>query len=173
MEGKMDMQEMMEVYKKLATPSEPHKKLSRFEGSWDTRTKAWMDPNQSPKESKGTAEHKMVLGGRFLQMEMTGDMMGAPFAGIGFMGYDNNTKKYVNTWMDSMGTSILLFEGTASPDGKTITQTSQYNDPIQGPMEFRAVTTIVDDNTLGFEMYGKDKSGKEDKMMETIYTRKQ
>lgn len=173
MESKMDMQEMMEVYKKLATPSEPHEMLSRFEGSWDTRTKAWMSPDQAPEESKGTAEYKMILGGRFLQHEMKGEMMGTPFAGIGFMGYDNYTKKYVNAWMDSMGTSILLFEGTASPDGKTITQTSHYDDPIMGPMEFRAVTTIIDDNTHGFELYGKDKSGKEDKMMETIYTRKQ
>ncbi|HOK53497.1 MAG TPA: DUF1579 domain-containing protein [Armatimonadota bacterium] len=171
-EGTQAVQEMMDVYKKLGTPGEPHKLLSRMEGSWETRTKAWVSPDQPPSESKGTAEHKMIFDGRYLQENMSGDMMGTPFTGIGYMGYDNNTGKYVTVWLDDMSTSIMYFEGTASPDGKTITQTSQYNDPIQGPMVYRAVTTFIDDNTFGFEMYGKDQTGKEDKMMETVYTRR-
>ena len=71
-----------------------------------------------------------------------------------------------------MSTGIYFFEGTAGPDGKTITQESRYDDPVQGPMKYRAVTRIVDDNTLVFEMYGTDKRGKEEKMMEMTYTRK-
>ena len=31
---KMDMQAMMEVYNKLATPGEPHKMLANLAGSW-------------------------------------------------------------------------------------------------------------------------------------------
>ena len=89
------------------------------------------------------------------------------------MGYDNHTKKYVSTWMDSMGTGIYFFEGTAGADGKTITQIARYDDPVQGPMEWRSVTTIVDDDNLAVEMYGTGKSGKEEKMMEGTYTRKQ
>ena len=99
-------------------------------------------------------------------------MMGSPFSGIGFAGYDNHTKKYVSTWMDSMGTAILFFEGTASADGKTITQEARYDDPIRGPMKWRSVTRIVDDNNHMFEMYSTDTSGKEEKMMEITYTRK-
>jgi hypothetical protein len=99
-------------------------------------------------------------------------MMGSPFTGIGVTGYDNHTKKYVSTWMDSMGTGIFFFEGTASADGKTITQEACYDDPLKGPMKWRSVTRIVDDNTLVFEMYGADKRGKEEKMMEITYTRK-
>ena len=34
---KMDMQEMMEIYKKVGTPGEPHKLLAKLEGSWTTR----------------------------------------------------------------------------------------------------------------------------------------
>jgi hypothetical protein len=63
-------------------------------------------------------------------------------------------------------------EGTASPDGKTITQKGRYDDPIEGPMKLRSVTKIVDNNSETFEMYGTDKSGKERKMMEITYTRK-
>ena len=172
-EDKMDMQETMEAYQKLAIPGEPHKMMARWEGSWDIRMKSWMEPDQPPVESKGTAEYRTILGGRFLQEEIQSEMMGSPYNGRGFMGYDNNTGKYTTVWIDDMSTSIMVFEGTASPDGKTITQTSHYDDPIQGPMDFRTVTTIMDDDTQGFEMYTTGKTGKEEKMMEIVYTRKQ
>jgi hypothetical protein len=171
-EDKMDMQAMMEVYTKLATPGAPHKVLGGMEGSWNATTKFWMEPNKPPTESTGACEQKMILGGRFLQQEFTGDMMGNPFTGIGVTGYDNHTKKYMSTWMDSMGTAILVFEGTASADGKTITQESRYDDPIKGPLKWRSVTRIVDENTHVFEMYETGKRGKEEKMMEITYTRK-
>ncbi len=172
-EKQMDPQAMMGVYKKLATPGSPHKLLASMVGSWNTKTKSWMEPKKPPMESTGTCEQKMLLDGRFLQQECTGDMMGEPFTGIGVTGYDNHTKKYVTTWMDSMGTGIYFFEGTASADGKTITQKSRYDDPVEGPMKWRAVTKIVDNNTEVFEMYGTGKNGKETKMMEITYTRKQ
>ena len=71
-----------------------------------------------------------------------------------------------------MGTALLVFEGTASPDGGTITQESSYDDPIKGPVKWRSVTKIVDDNTHVFEMYATYKGRKEKKMMEITYTRK-
>jgi hypothetical protein len=169
----MDMQTMMAVYTKLATPAAPHKMLAGMEGSWNAKTKFWMEPNKPPTESTGTCEQKMILGGRFLQQEFTGDMMGSPFTGIGVTGYDNHTRKYISTWMDSMGTAILVFEGTASADGKTITQESRYDDPIKGALKWRSVTRIINENTHVFEMYETGKSGKEEEMMEITYTRKQ
>jgi hypothetical protein len=81
-ENKMDMQAMMDVYTKLGTPGAPHKALASMAGSWITTTKSWMEPNKPPLESKGVCEQKMLLGGRFLQQEFTGDMMGSPFTGI-------------------------------------------------------------------------------------------
>jgi hypothetical protein len=167
----MDPQAMMEVYQKLATPGEPHKQLASLAGSWTTKTKFWMEPDKPPTESTGSCEQKMVLDGRFLQQECTGEMMGGPFTGIGVTGYDNHTKKYVSTWMDSMGTGIFVMEGTGSGDGKTFTQKGSHEDPIEGRMNHRAVTKIVDNNTEIFEMYS-EKNGQEVKMMEITYSRK-
>jgi hypothetical protein len=169
---KMDMQAMMDVYKKVGTPGAPHKILASLVGSWKTRTRGWMDPDKPPMESTGTCEQKMLFDGRYLQQEYTGDMMGSPFAGINLIGYDNHTQKYVSTWIDSMSTGIFYFEGTASADGKTITQESSYDDPVRGPMKWRSVTRIVDDNTLEYEMYLTPKKGKTEKMMEMTVTRK-
>jgi hypothetical protein len=172
-EVKMDMQEMMEVFKKLGTPGAPHKLLAGMEGSWSTKVKSWPAPTQPPMESTGTCEQRMVLGGRFLRQEFTGAMMGGVFNGIGFTGYDNNTKKFVSTWMDSSSTNILFFEGTGSADGKSFTQESRYYDnPMRGTTKWRSVTRIVDDRNWIFELYGVDKKGKAERMMEITYTRK-
>lgn len=168
---KMDMQAMMEKFEKQATPGEPHKQLASMEGKWDTKTKSWMEPNKPPMESMGSCEQKMILGGRFLKQKCTGDMMGKTFEGIGLTGYDNQSKKYTSTWMDSMSTTLHVMEGGSS-DENTITQEGQYTCPIRGEMKLRAVTKMVDRNTNIFEMYGTDKSGQEMKMMEITYTRK-
>jgi hypothetical protein len=171
-DGQMDMQVMMDTYKKLATPGDPHKQLASRAGSWNTKTKSWMEPNKPPMESTGVCEQTMLLDGRFLQQKCTGEMMGTPFTGIGVTGYDNHTKKYVSTWMDSMGTGIYFMEGAGSADGKTMTMEGSYDYPMEGPMKLRAVTKIVDRNTEIFDMYGTGKNGKETKMMEITYTRK-
>lgn len=166
----METQEMMEIYRKVATPGAPHRMLAGMAGNWNTRGRFWMEPGKPPVESTGHSKQTMVLDGRFLQQEFTGDMMGSPFTGLGFCGYDNHTEKYVSTWMDTMGTAIMVFEGTASADG-TITQTSSYDDPVQGPMKWRSVTHLVNPDTLEFEMYATGRSGREEKMMEITYTR--
>ena len=167
-----DMQAIMDTYKKLAIPGEPHKQLASLAGSWTTKTKSWMEPDKPPMETTGTCEDKALLDGRFLQQECTGEMMGQPYTGIGVHGYDNLTKKYVTTWMDSMGTGIFVMDGTASADGKTITLHGSHPDPMGGVMKHRAVWKLVDANTQTFEMYHKGKDGKEMKMMEITYTRK-
>jgi len=172
-EGKMDMQKIMEIYKKAGTPGEPHKLLAKLEGSWTTRTRGWMEPDKPPIESTGTCEQKLVLDGHYLQQVYSGDMMGLPFTGINLLGYNNHTGKYESVWLDSMSTAIYYFVGTASADGRTITQKCSYDDPVRGPSVWRSVTRIRDDNTLGFEMFITPKGGKEEKMMEMTVARKE
>jgi Protein of unknown function (DUF1579) len=168
----MDPQAMMELYKKLATPGEPHKLFASLAGSWTTKNKEWMEPNKPPVESTGTVEMKMLLDGRFLQQEFNGQMMGKPYTGIGISAFDNISKRYVTNWMDTMGTGIFSMEGTASADGKTITLTGKHPEPSGGHMTHRAIWKIVDSNTQTFDMYGAHHGGKEMKMMEITYTRK-
>jgi hypothetical protein len=171
--SQMDTQAMMDTYKQLATPGEPHKLLASLAGSWTTTTKEWMEPGKPPTESTGSAEMKMLLDGRFLQQDYNSVMMGQPYSGIGLSAYDNLRKRYVSTWIDSMGTGIFVMEGTASADGKTITLRGQHNEPGGGVMTHRAIWKIADNNNQTFEMYGTHKHGKEMKMMEITYTRKQ
>ena len=102
--------------KKMAeggTPGPAHKVLDALAGEWNVESRWWMAPDAPPAESKGTSKRHWALGGRYVQEEFSGEMMGAPFQGIGFTGYDNMKKKYVGVWMDSMSTAMFTTEGTA------------------------------------------------------------
>jgi len=168
----VDMQEIMEIYRKAGAPGEPHKALARLAGTWETRSRGWMGPDRPPVESTGTCEQQMVLDGHYLQQTYSGDMMGQPFTGISLLGYDNHTKKYQSIWIDTMSTGVYFFEGTASRDGRTIMQESRYDDPVHGPSVWRTVTRINGDNTIEFEMFLTPKGEQEIKMMEMTITRK-
>jgi Protein of unknown function (DUF1579) len=171
--AKADQEAMMKVWKEVATPGAPHALLARLAGSWETTTKTWMEPGTPPGVTKGTAEFSMILGGRFLQQQATGEMMGMPFTGMGLTGYDNFRKEYTMLWVDDSGTAMYSAEGTADASGKTITFKGTSDDPYTGkknqPVKY--VSTIVDDNTQLFEIYGFQ-DGKETKMMEMTYERK-
>jgi len=169
-QAKMEMQAMMENFKKMAKPGAPHKLLAGLEGSWTTRTKAWMGGDK-PVETTGTCVQKMILGGRYLQQEYSGEMMGESFSGINLIGFDNQSQKFVSTWIDTMSTGIYYFEGKASADGKTITQESHYDDPDKGPVVWRSVTRFVDKNTLEYVMYLIPEGGKKEKMSEMTVSR--
>jgi hypothetical protein len=163
----------MEAWMKYATPGANHKLLEPFVGTWSVTMTFWEAPGAPPNTSQGTSENTWVLGGRFVQQKVTAMMMGQPFEGIGYTGYDNFKKHFVGTWMDSMGTMMMTSTGRADATGKVLTFTSTMDDVVSGKsMTVREVSRVVDANRHVFEMYGPDKTGKEFKTMEIVYTRK-
>jgi hypothetical protein len=170
--GKMDEKAMMDMMAKYSTPGVEHKKLEAFVGTWDTTAKMWMDPSAPPQESKGTAENKMALGGRFLEQQFEGTFMGQPFSGVGYTGYDIYKKQYVGTWMDTMGTQIMSSTGTADASGK-MTFTGTVDDPMTNKkMDFKETITVVDNDHHVFEMWMPGPDGKMFKTLEITYTKR-
>ncbi|WP_428940521.1 DUF1579 domain-containing protein [Fontivita pretiosa] len=162
----------MEAWMKLAVPGKEHEGLKPMAGTFDVELSFIPAPGAPAQVSKGTEKNEMVLGGRFLEGRFRGEMMGQPFEGIGYTGYDNLKKKYVSTWMDSMGTMILVQEGTADATGKVITFTSTMPDPVSGKEQtMRSVLTIVSNDRHTFDMYVPGPDGKEYKCMTNVYTR--
>ena len=155
-------EEMMKAWMAVATPGDAHKKLEPLAGSFTFTNRMWMDPSKPPEETTGTAEHKWTLDGRFLEERVEGTAMGQPFHGIGYMGYDNYKKKYVGTWMDTMGTMIMQSTGTVDASGKVFTTWSTMDDVVmKKPMKIKGVTTVVDPDHFNFEMWGPG-PGRED-----------
>ena len=170
------MKQMME----LAKLNENHKMLADLDGSWSYVVTMWMAPGAPPMKSTGTAVRKSMMGGRYFQMDVTGNMKmpGADgkmkdmeFKGHGMEGYDNVKKKFVGTWMDNRGTGIMMSEGDYDPATKTFTYTSEM-EPVPGmKTKVREVMKLTDKNHMTFEWY-ENQNGQENKTMEIAYTRK-
>lgn len=166
-------EEMMKAWMAVASPSEGHKKLEPFIGSFTVQTKMWMDPAKPAEETSGASENKWVLGGRFVEQRVEGTAMGQPFSGVGYTGYDNYKKKYVGSWMDSMGTMIMNSTGTADASGKKFTSWSTIDDVMtKKAVKVKSLMTIVDNDHQTFEMWSPGPDGKMFKSLEIHYTRK-
>jgi hypothetical protein len=163
----------MEAMKKMATPGEHHEVLKKMIGMWTVSSKMWKDPTSTPMESVGTSENKMILGDRFLSQEFHGTHMNQPFMGMGLMGFDNQTKKFVSTWVDDMSTGIMVSYGTMDKGKNMITQMGEMKNPMTNKsMKLKMVTRIESDTKHVFEMWCNDKKGKMFKSMELVYTKK-
>lgn len=172
-ETKTQEQQRMEAYMKLAMPNENHKYFEQFVGMWEVGFKMWTQPGLEPIGTTGTAEGKIILGGRYLQLDFEGSVMGQPFKGIQITGYDNYLNEYRTFWIDNMGTSFYETSGTLDESGKILTQTGVW--PWMAPGEkqkVKQVTNPVTKDKFIFEMYMVGPDGKEFKSLEYTAIRK-
>lgn len=164
----------MQACMMAATPGPEHAMLAKDAGDWQGKTTMWMAPNTDPVESEGVMTVTPILDGRFMKIEMTGEMPGmGPYNGSGLCGFDNVTKKYVATWIDNWSTAIMTGKGERSPDGKKMTWTYTASCPIAGKeITVRQVETITGPNSKTLEMFAPDpKTGEEFQTMKIELTR--
>lgn len=162
---------MMAEMAKVAQPGAEHAEIAKFAGKWHGKVSHFMAPGQPPHMSEGTMVNTMVLDGRWLHQEWTGDMMGQPFKGIGYWGYDNAHKEFVGMWTDTMSTNWATLKGQYDAATKSWTTTGTMDSPM-GPVPMREVTTWKDDTHHTFDMYMPGPDGKEVKAMSIEYTKK-
>jgi len=167
-------EEMMQKWAEYATPGEAHERLAKLAGDWDYTMKWWMSPDAEPEESSGTMSAALTMDGRFLVEEWDGTAMGQPFNGRGTTGYDNFNQEYVSTWIDNMGTGIMVSTGKYDEAQDALVTTGTFDDIMTGEKDktMRGVQKILDDNTVHFEAYVPGQDGQEFKTMEIHATRK-
>ncbi len=165
-----DMQAMMAA----GTPGKMHERLAQDIGTWRCKTTMWMAPDTEPMTSEGTSTVTPLLGGRFTECEMKGEMPGmGPYDGLGIYGFDNVSQQFVCTWIDNHGTGMMNGVGELSADGKTINWEFTGNCPVtRKPITMREVETTTGPNTKTLEMFGTPpKGGEEFKMMSIEMTK--
>jgi hypothetical protein len=173
--------EMMKQMMELSKLNENHKLLASLDGTWNCSVKMWMDGDTSkkPDVSKSTAVRKSIMDGRYVIMDVIGKMeMPGPdgkkkeitFKGQGTEGYDNVKKKFVGTWMDNMGTGIMMSEGDYDAATKTFTYTGEFEMMPGMKQKIRETLKLTDKDHMDFEWY-EDRGGKEMKTMEINYTK--
>ena len=169
-----DMEAMMKKWMEAATPGEAHKKLNDMVGKWKTTSRVWMNGlDAPPTETQGSSEVKWVLDGRFLQQEAKGEMMGRPYNGVGFTGYDNMNKKYVTLWIDNTNTAMFIADGTMDQAGKVLTTVGKMDEPATGEHDKSAmyIYRMETRDRHIMEIHDLSLPQGKTKVMEMVYTR--
>jgi len=165
--------DMMDAWMQANKPGKEHAELvGNRVGDWNVQCK-FMMPGMPAQESTAKAACRAMpgMGGRFVQMDYDGEMMGFPFKGVGIYGFNNATKKYESVWFDSTSTNMMISTGEKKADG-SIEWRSEYMDPMTKEMKkSRMVDRFPDRDTMVFEMYEVNTDGTEFKAMELTYTR--
>ncbi len=162
----------MQTWLNTTQPSLGHEVLKKFVGKWDIEMRVWMDPSQPPAVSKGYSEAELVLGGRFVEHEFEGSLMGMPYEGEGFMGYDNNRKLFNSVWVSTMETGMHVARGSLNQDGTILTLIGEMDEPMSGEMgkTYRQQYHFKGDDSIVFQIH-EILYGEPFKVMELEYTR--
>jgi hypothetical protein len=112
-------------------PEKEHQWLKQFVGQWNTTSKGSMGPDQPPMECSGTISSRM-LGEFWVVNEMKADVMETTMTGIQSIGYDPAKKKYVGTWIDSMGHHLWTYEGNVDQTGSKLTLEAEGPNSMAG-----------------------------------------
>lgn len=164
----------MDAFVAAMSPGEQHQYLERYVGDWSYEQSMWSDPTQPALKASGESTKSMIMGDRYLQEEMRGEMMGQPFYGRAVTGYDNLEKVLRSTWIDNFSTGIVVSEGKLVGDEDGHTLRSEFMNPMNGESEaIRMVTRYIDEDNHIFEYYVTNPAGQEFRQMVIEYTRLQ
>ncbi len=166
------MDPQTKAWMEAARPGPNHQLLNYCVGQWQTTVRHWMTPGQESEPGEGICVNEWVLGGRYVKTTYKGSFMNMPFEGLGYTGYDNVTRQFVSTWMDSMGTGIMQQTGTYDPAKKLFTYKSQMLQPTGELVRQIETIRIVDENRHVMTFYHQmPDAEKPVKVMEIVYSR--
>jgi hypothetical protein len=168
-----DSATMMKNWQDYMAVSDMQKMMASWGGTWSADITMWEHPDVTPQKTKGIAINKMIMGGRYQVSTNTSMMMGMPFEGQSTLGFDNAKKIFISTWIDNMGTGIMVMKGPWNSATKSIMLSGSMVDPTTGnEVGVRENFTIIDDKTQLMEMFVTGADGKEFKNMEIKYSKK-
>jgi hypothetical protein len=142
-------------------PTEQHRWLASHAGEWDAVVSGMGG------DSKGTSKTEVGPGGLWVLTHFKGDMMGGPFEGREFMGYDPATKTFNAVWIDSWTTTPIISKGTYDPKTQVQTMEGMGTGPDGTPQPHKFVTEFKGEDTMVFKMMAGDTA-----LMTITYTRK-
>ncbi|WP_281231326.1 DUF1579 domain-containing protein [Flavobacterium gelatinilyticum] len=171
-EAPLDSAAQMQAWQAYATPGNPHKLMADEVGTWNCDMTFWADADAKPEKATSAADIKMILGGRYQEANYKGTMMGQPFEGKSTLAYNNASNEYTTTFIDNMGTGMMVAIGKYDEKTKSMELKGDMVNPLNGKKTpYREVYTIVDARTRKMEMFDV-KNGKEYKSMEIVMTKK-
>jgi hypothetical protein len=150
--------------------SDQQKELAPMVGEWEVSMT--MHTPMGPMPAEGVEKNRMVCD-KWLETDMTSEMMGMSFAGRGLFGWDAQNERYSGVWVDNMGAEMFFMEGVWSEEDSSIVWTYDQTNGMTGQKgTARIVDTLTDANTRAATFYFKPQGGEEEVTMEFTYRRK-
>lgn len=153
-------------------PLREHQLLHRLIGEWTYDSAGHPD---KPETKAGGREIVRSVGGVWVIAEGEGQMPGgAPASSVMTLGYDDQKKRYVGTWIGSMMTNLWVYDGFMDAEGKTLTLEAEGPSMADAgtTAKYRDIIEFVSDEVrlLKGTVLGHD--GEWQHFMTTTYTRK-
>jgi len=170
--------EQIEMYKKwlsLTSPGEKHKHLQYFVGEWESVQKILQGEGKEPVTRHQDISVESLYEGRFTRavIRFREKIMGMLAEGIVITGYDSYKKEFMSVTFGSLGTRFSINRGQLDESGKTRIDWGESENMFTGKKNnTKAVTLILGPDKYRYDYYDVDDQGKENKVMEIIYTRK-
>jgi hypothetical protein len=145
-------EQVIEMMKQQAATAPEHKVLEAMAGDFSMAGKASLMPGLDL-EWKGTDKARMILGGRFLEIDFASEP-GEKFEvnGKTVLGFDTRTKKYTLWSIDTLGTYSVSAEGDFDAAKKELTLTGTNKE--QGmDVKFKYVFTLSGEKSRMMDVY--------------------
>lgn len=174
-EAMQDSAAAMKRWMDTMKPSKHHEYLHQFLGKWETTMRISMGgPGSKPLETKGTAEYRWLVEGKWLIREAEGSMpMMGKVRSFAIFGFDNYKKKYVTVQIDSMTTAMLVSEGMLDHTGKTRFTYGPMDEPMSGEHDkpVKYATRVISADEHVEEVHDLAIGETNTKVLETFYKR--
>jgi len=154
------------------TPGPGQARLEPMVGTFNVKIRTWVAPNKPPVESTAVSVSVWVLGKRYIQSMLSGQVLNEAFDGIGYTAYDNVSKTYQTAWMDSGSTGMTWYRGGFDGASKSARMKATVTNALTGkptPLELRL--SIAENGDHMTELWGQGDGSTMFKMMELRYTR--
>ncbi|MDX1625359.1 MAG: DUF1579 family protein [Wenzhouxiangellaceae bacterium] len=164
---------MMEAWEEASEIGAAHRRLAEQVGDWHAELTMWMTPDAEPEHTTSAVTRHTELGGRVLRETWAGDFLGAPFEGVGRIGYDNVTEQYWSTWTDNWSTGLMVMSGDYDESEDRYEFHGEYIDPASGEtVRMRSVWTFPSATTEKMDTYESRGNGEERLTMRVKMTRR-
>lgn len=165
-----EMQKAMEEYRKTNAPGPEHELLKKLVGEWKIATKIFPGPGAPPIEAKGEAEAESAYDGRFVEMEVKGQIMGQPWDGSYVFGFDRFKKQYSLAIWTNVSTTLTTGLGSVDAAGSVLTY-NVHMDDAQGARDTKFVIRFNADASHVLEAYDTVPGLGEIKVLESVFTK--
>lgn len=149
----------------VAKPGPQHEFLASLAGQWDVKA------SMMGLEFDGTYHLESIHDGLWLRGDYEGAWPFGTFTGTALWGYDQDSERFVSTWVDSVSTHMQRFEGKR--EGKTLLMKGRGKNPMTGEwVEEIQKMTFADADHWDFAMLQPDGEGGHLELLEIRYTRR-